>query len=100
VKFRLPGKPLERLMAHSVENLTRLACIVGLVALAIMAASILHPGPVLIIFATSVGQVIGGFAVLCYGLAVIMDVKRRRTIAPPEPRSASSARADDVQKNS
>ena len=91
MKFRLPGRPLERLMEHSVETLTRLACIVGLVALAIMAASILHPGPVLIIFATSVGQVIGGFALLCYALAVVMDVKRRRTIVPPEPPSANSA---------
>ena len=58
MKFRLPGTPLERLMANSVENLTRLACIVALIALAVMVASILHPGPLLIIFATSVGQAI------------------------------------------
>jgi hypothetical protein len=90
MKFRLPGKPLERLMAHSVENLTRLACIVALVALAIMVASILHPGPLLVIFATSVGQAIGGFAVLCYFLAVVMDVKRsRRSLPPQQPPDAS-----------
>ena len=83
MKFRLPGKPLERLMAHSVENLTRLACIVALVALAIMVASILHPGPLLVIFATSAGHAIGGFAVLCYFLAVVMDVKRSRRSLPP-----------------
>jgi hypothetical protein len=70
-------------MEHSVETLTRLACIFALVGLAVMAASIIHPGPLLVIFATSVGQAIGGFAVLCYFLAVVMDVKRsRRSIAP------------------
>jgi len=83
MKFRLPGRPLERLMEHSVETLTRLACVVALVALAIMAASVIHPGPLLVIFATSVGQAIGGFAVLCYVLAVVMDVKRSRRSIPP-----------------
>jgi hypothetical protein len=63
---------------------------VGLVALAVMAASILHPGPLLIIFATSIGQAIGGFAVLCYFLAVIMDVRRsRRSLPPSQPHDAS-----------
>ena len=89
MKFRLPGRPLERLMEHSVENLTRLACIFALVGLAVMAASIIHPGPLLVIFATSVGHMIGGFAVLCYFLAVVMDVKRSRRSLPP----ASSAGA-------
>ncbi len=90
MKFRLPGKPLERLMEHSVETLTRLACIVGLIALAVMVASILHPGPLLIIFATSIGQAIGGFALLCYFLAVVMDVKRsRRSLPPPQSRDAA-----------
>ena len=94
MKFRLPGKPLERLMAHSVENLTRLACIVALVGLAVMVASILHPGPLLVIFATSVGHMIGGFAVLCYFLAIVMDVKRsRRSLPPTAPRDASRSSA-------
>ena len=90
MKVRLPGRPLERLMAHSVETLTRLACIVGLIALAIMAASVIHPGPLLVIFATSVGQMIGGFAVLCYFLAVVMDVRRARRSIPPASRADAS----------
>lgn len=93
MKFRLPGRPLERLMEHSVETLTRLACVVGLVALAIMCASVIHPGPLLVIFATSVGQVIGGFAVLCYFLAVVMDVKRSRRSLPPPSRADASRHA-------
>jgi len=85
VKFRPLRRLIERLMEHSVEYLIRLACVVGLAALAIMVASILHPGPLLIIFATSVGQAIGGFAVLCYFLAVVMDVRRpRRSLPPPQ----------------
>lgn len=90
MKFRLPGRPLERLMEHSVETLTRLACIVALIALAVMVASIIHPGALLIIFATSIGQAIGGFALLCYFLAIVMDVKRnRRSLAPPQSSDAS-----------
>jgi hypothetical protein len=76
-------------MEHSVETLTRLACVVALVALAIMAASVIHPGPLLVIFATSVGQAIGGFAVLCYILAVVMDVKRSRRSIPPASHSSA-----------
>jgi len=79
-------------MAHSVENLTRLACIFALVGLALMVASIIHPGAVLIIFATSAGHAIGGFAVLCYGLAVFLDNKRnRRSLLPQPPSDAKSA---------
>jgi hypothetical protein len=92
MKFRLPGRPLERLMEHSVENLTRFACVAALVGLFVMMASVVFPNPLLIIFATSGGQLIGGFAVLCYFLAVILDVKRnRRSSLPPAPKSASSA---------
>ena len=90
MKFRLPGRPLERLMEHSVEHLTRLACVFALIGLAVMVASIIHPGPLLVIFATSVGQAIGGFAVLCYFLAVVMDVKRSRRSIPPGSRSQPS----------
>jgi hypothetical protein len=92
MKLRLPGRPLERLMANSVEYLTRLACVVALVGLAVMVASILFPNPLLVIFAMSGGHVIGGFAVLCYLLAVVMDAKRNRRSLPPPRSSADSAR--------
>jgi hypothetical protein len=92
MKVRLPGRPLERLMTHSVETLTRLACIAALVGLVVMVASILVPNPLLVIFAMSGGHVIGGFAVLCYLLAVVMDAKRSRRSLPPPQSSADSAR--------
>jgi hypothetical protein len=80
-------------MANSVENLTRLACVAALVGLLVMVLSIVVPNPLLVIFAMSGGHVIGGFAVLCYLLAVVMDAKRsRRSIPPASARSADSAR--------
>lgn len=95
MKLRLPGRPLERLMEHSVETLARLACIFALIGLAVMAASIIHPGPLLVIFATSVGHAIGGFAVLCYFLAIVMDVKRSRRSLPPVSRAETSRQTGD-----
>jgi hypothetical protein len=90
--MRLPGRPLERLMAHSVENLIRLACVFALIGLALMVASIIHPGAVMIIFATSVGHAIGAVAVLCYALAIVLDNKRnRRSLFPQPPVGAKSA---------
>jgi hypothetical protein len=75
--MRLPGKPLERLMGRGVENLTRVACVVALVGLALLVVSIVYPTPLIVIFAMSGGHVIGAFAVLCYLLAVTLDAKRK-----------------------
>lgn len=98
--MRLPGRPLERLMSHSVENLIRLACIFALVGLGLMVASIIHPGAVMIIFATSVGHAIGGFAVLCYGLAIFLDNKRnRRSLFPQPPSDANSDAKSAAEKS-
>ena len=92
--MRLPVRPLERLMSHSVENLIRFACIAALVGLGLMVASILHPGAVMIIFATSVGHAIGAFAALCYGLAIFLDSKRSRHTMPPAPASDANSAAE------
>ena len=78
--MRLPGRPIERLMGRGVENLTKLACVVALLALAVMMASIVFPTPLLVIFAMSGGHAIGAFAILCYLLAIAIDKK------PREPR--------------
>ena len=75
--MRLPGRPIERLMGRGVENLTKLACVVALVALAVMMASIVFPTPLLVIFAMSGGHAIGAFAILCYLLAIAIDKKPR-----------------------
>ena len=76
--MRLPGKPIERLASRGVENLTRLACVVALVGLAVLMVSIVYPTPLLVIFAMSGGHAIGGFALLCYLLAVVMEARAPR----------------------
>jgi len=79
---RLRAQAFRRIESLSVLRVVRLSCWIALVGLAVMSASIIFPGPLMIIFATSVGQVIGMAAVLCYGLAVVGDVVRGRHHPP------------------
>ena len=92
---RLRGLAISRLQKHSVISLIRVACYVALVGLAVMAASILYPAPLPVIFAMSVGQVIGIIAFLCYLLSILMDVVRGRHHAPDAPGPARQSRAPD-----
>lgn len=64
------------LRKQSVLGLTRVACWIALIGLAVMALSILYPVPLTVVFAMSVGQVIGIFAFLCYLISIIVDVVR------------------------
>jgi hypothetical protein len=90
---RLRGSILIKLLQkRSVVSLVRLACWVALVGLAVMAASIVNPAPLTVIFAMSVGQVIGIFAFLCYLLSVLMDVVRGADHAPDAPGPAKQFR--------
>lgn len=76
--------PFSRLVRASVRQLVRAACVLSLVGLAVLAYSILVPGPLPIIFAMSAGHAIGGLAFACYVLAVVVDAaetKRERWIA-------------------
>jgi len=82
---RLRGQAIARLQKHSVVSLIRVACYVALVGLAVMAASIIYPAPLPVIFAMSVGQVIGIVAFLCYLLSILMDVVRGAGHAPDAP---------------
>jgi hypothetical protein len=77
----------------SVVRVIRFSCWVALVGLAVMAASILYPAPLMIIFATSVGQMIGIVAVLGYGLAVVGDVIRGHDHPSDQPGPARKFRA-------
>jgi len=86
---------LKRLQKRSVVSLIRLACWVALVGLAVMAASIVYPAPLPVIFAMSVGQVIGILAFLCYLLSILMDVVRGTDHAPIAPGPAQRLREAD-----
>jgi hypothetical protein len=77
---------------RTVESLTRLACIIALVGLAVMALSVIYPAPLMVIFAMGAGHAIGALAFGCYLLSVVLDVARasaRRSLVPPEERRAS-----------
>ena len=89
---RLRGQAIKRLQRHSVISLIRVACYVALVGLAVMAVSILYPAPLPVIFAMSVGQVIGIVAFLCYLLSILMDVVRGTDHAPDAPGPAQQYR--------
>ena len=89
----LKAQIVRRLQALSVLRLTRFACWVALVGLAVMCSSIVFPMPLLIIFAMSIGQVIGIVAVLCYGLSVIGDLVRGADHPPDAPGPARRFRA-------
>jgi hypothetical protein len=92
---RLRQRFFRRLQQQSVLGVVRFSCWVALVGLAVMALSIVFPNPLLIIFATSAGQVIGIVAALCYGLAVVGDVIRGHEHPPEEPGPARRFRAPD-----
>jgi hypothetical protein len=83
---------ITRFGKYSVVGVTRLACWVALVGLAVMAASIVDPAPLTVIFAMSVGQVIGIIAFLFYLLSILMDVIRGSDHSPDAPGPAKQFR--------
>jgi hypothetical protein len=65
--------------------LLTVSCVCALVALVLMVWSVLDPRPVPVIVAMSVGQVIGTFSLLLYGVVVLLDI--RHVIEEEEPKS-------------
>jgi hypothetical protein len=66
-----------RLVHGGVAGLTRIACVLSLLALALICCAVLFPLPLPVILAMSLGHVVGGAAFACYLLAVILDATRR-----------------------
>lgn len=89
------NKSIAWLRKHSLVSHLRLACWVALVGLAVMAASIINPAPLTVIFAMSVGQVIGIAAFLGYLLSILMDVVRGSDHPPDAPGPAQRFREPD-----
>lgn len=94
---RVRAAAVHRMRTRSVVFVVRAACWVALVGLAVMCASIIYPMPLLIIFAMSVGQVIGIIAVLLYVLSIVMDVIRGSDHSPDEPGPARKFGASNAQ---
>jgi hypothetical protein len=80
-----------RLMHRTVPGLIKGACLLALFALGLICCSVLIPKPLPIILAMSVGHVIGGAALACYLLAVLVDALRRPAI--PDPNREDSKKA-------
>lgn len=59
-----------------VQRLVRAACWLSLVGLGLMVTSIAIPAPIPVISAMSVGHAIGLLALLCYLVAVIVEMNR------------------------
>jgi hypothetical protein len=89
----LRARGRERLRTRSVVSLVRIACWAALLALAIMCLSIIDPAPLTVIFAMSVGHVIGAFAFVCYLLSVLIDSVRRGSDPPGNERAKSEGSA-------
>lgn len=69
---------LSVVLARSVTELVRAACILALMGLAVMIYPLLSPGALTIILSMSIGHAIGIAAASLYLLAVILDMARRR----------------------
>lgn len=81
----------------------RIACFATLAALGLMVWGILHPVPLAVIAAMSVGQALGTLGFLLFCAVAIQDIKpifRKRTPSvpppsskPPEPGDVESSRS-------
>jgi hypothetical protein len=60
----------------SRENAVRIACVLALVALALMMWSLVDPRPVPVILAMSVGQVLGTVSFVTFLVVVARDLRR------------------------
>lgn len=67
---------VQRIARQSVGHLIRIACVLALVALAIMVFGLLVPRPLNIIVSMSVGHAVGVAAAGCYLLAILLDVAK------------------------
>jgi hypothetical protein len=60
-----------------MTRLLRAACVLALVALALIVWSLFDPMPIPVIVAMSVGQVVGTLSFLAFGFVVVADLRKR-----------------------
>jgi hypothetical protein len=72
-------------------NLLRLAAIGALLALALMVAAFLLPGPVPLIVFMSAGQGLGTLSLGLYLVVVALDLRRAGVLTPPLPKAEAAA---------
>jgi hypothetical protein len=69
---------LRRLAGRSVAELTRAACVLALIGLAVMIYPLLFPSAIAVVLSMGIGHLIGIAAFGAYLLAIIFDLARRR----------------------
>jgi hypothetical protein len=75
----LPDGPVAQAARRvGTERLVRAACVLGLVAMALMCWSVLDPTPFPVLVAMSAGQAFGTLSLLCYLGAVFVEAWRAR----------------------
>lgn len=67
-----------RVARRSVTELTRVACVLALLGLAVMVYPLLVPGALTVVLSMALGHTLGIAAFACYLLAVVLDLARRR----------------------
>jgi hypothetical protein len=72
---------LARLVRQSVGHLVRIACVLALIALAIMVFGLFYPRPLNVVLSMSLGHVVGFAAAACYLVAIVLDVANRERYA-------------------
>jgi hypothetical protein len=88
---RTPGDAaVQRLEGVGTRRLVATACVLSLVALALMVWSVLDPTPLPVMIVMSVGQVIGTLGLVCYLAAVVVFQWKRRKPAASPPREDAS----------
>jgi len=62
----------------------RAACVLALVALALMSWSLFDPRPIPVVLAMSLGQVLGTLSLVAFIAVVVVDIRARTTAAKPD----------------
>jgi hypothetical protein len=74
----------------TIERRVRWACFLALIALVLIALSVLVPTPLPVIVAMSAGQLIGTASLALYVFAIVADLRRARVLG-----SGRGKRGDD-----
>lgn len=78
----------------------RVACVFTLIALGFMAFGILHPRPLAVIAAMSIGQGVGTLGMLMFFAVVAPDIRAAlRRKEPPPPPAAAKAKGKDEDED-
>ncbi len=70
-----PPPPSVQRVVHLIEKRVRRACVVAIAALLLIAWSQVHPKPLPVVAAMTIGQVIGTLSLLLFLHAIVADLK-------------------------